>query len=776
LDGNLELWGEGSVNTFTYTPDEEQKIHSAGAISLICKAFQTHENGIPEWAKNAADAYGREGSPQERRVILICLCDRKDYGPPSIACLDFVGTTSERIEKYFRIWASPDAAAQDTAFKTQGGHGNGGKCYMTQMFNGFSVFHTVRGKKACMYGVKGGSAIFGYAPSKAKGRDRRVSDRRAELNEALTPLALTLDKMPEAARKAFEMGEGFTLVRGVGPKYFEKKIRAADLLEQVRDHAQMLTTLEYCDVYVMYNGKLMSEANPLKPSMIEPIKGAEEPRVVEIPETLVDPVDESEVSTTQNGKYRSGSLVLRTASKSMRWKRKTRHTINYKAQSGFIGYKSMLEFPVQSSYQDKIYGECELDALENFKQNDRAKLAESPLTRVVECFIAEKVEEYAQEFEKLDKKDYSKRERNALSQMNQALDRWKNQFIRNMLNTAFGSGVGPREGGRSLPAGKPSRIEVTTAFQRAGIGVPIRPTIRFYDSRSQQIRPVPFRWVSEDWNVALVDEDLMLINTFAPGETFIYAETIEGEMKSNRVPLSVIRIRSVQVQPPAVEVREGSRTQMRAQCSMWGGEASDDIALIWTEGNASVARVNATGMVYGASQGQTEIYAGDDNVMSGPATVTVREDSGDGEKGEGRKPGRKPGRGYPVILVSGEVDRDPETDEYVYFSGDDPPVCQRPRDADRNIWWINSAAPLARLFLDKDQDYGYESREWRMYHLERYIEVITQISLLYDPENQREKLTVSDFFLQTGGKSAEIQAAVAEELGSFIKDGIVPEV
>ena len=63
-----------------------------------------------------------------------------------------------------------------------------------------------------------------------------------------------------------------------------------------------------------------------------------------------------------------------------------------------------------------------------------------------------------------------------------------------------------------------------------------------------------------------------------------------------------------------------------------------------------------------------------------------------------------------------------------------------------------------------------------MYHLERYVEVITQIALVYDPENQREKLTVSDFFLQTGGKSAEIQAAVAEELGSFIRDGIVPEV
>lgn len=38
-----------------YIPDEGVKVHEEGAIRLICKAFQCHENGLPEWLKNTAN-------------------------------------------------------------------------------------------------------------------------------------------------------------------------------------------------------------------------------------------------------------------------------------------------------------------------------------------------------------------------------------------------------------------------------------------------------------------------------------------------------------------------------------------------------------------------------------------------------------------------------------------------------------------------------------------------------------------------------------------------
>lgn len=267
----------------------------------------------------------------------------------------------------------------------------------------------------------------------------------------------------------------------------------------------------------------------------------------------------------------------------------------------------------------------------------------------------------------------------------------------------------------------------------------------------------------------------MLINSFSAGETIIYAEIVEDGLESNRVSLQVLRIRSTRIEPEEIEVEVGSRTKLRAVCTMSNGEHADDVALIWTEDNASIARVATNGTVFGASPGETEVYVGDDKVTSeNAAKVRVIEAEPDSNKGKGSGKGRKKGRGYPLILVSGEVDTDPETDEYVHFSPDDPPVMQRPQDADRNIWWINSVAPLAKMYLDKELGYGYTEREWRMYHLERYMNIISQIAMTYDP-NIDGKLTVGDFFLYTADKAAEIQAAIAVELIGFIRDGTVPE-
>lgn len=762
------------MTTFNYTPDAEQKVHAPGAISLLCKPFQSHENGLPEWAKNAADAYGREGLGPDCRVVVLLFCDLKSQGAPSIACLDFVGTTAEKIETYFRHWADPDAAAQDTGFCVQGGHGNGGKCYMTQMFTEYSILHTVRDGKGCRYGVAGGTIKFGYVPNRERGRDYAVPDLAKELDAALHGLGATVADLPARARRAFESASGFTLVRGVGPKNYEGKIKVVDLISQVRDHPQMLTTLEFCDVYVLHNGKPLKEACPLRPSVVEPLPGAETPRVIDIPKTLVDPLTKSKVSTTSGDTLPAGRLYLMTSKTSMRWSKKSRHTINYKAGGGFIGYRSMLEFPVQSAFRDRIYGECELESLEAFKQNHRGPLAESPLTRAVEDFITHQIEEYAEFFESQEKQKYTKRERNALSQMNAALDRWKNQFIRNFVEGAFGFGGG--DGGIPLPVGKPARMELIVSHPRLGIGVAIRPVLRFFDKNGRQIRPVAYGWVSEDNNVAMADEDLMLINSFAPGQTFIYAETLDGTLKSNHVPIEVVRLRSIRIEPLTLEIAAGSRSPLEAVCTLASGEKASDVALIWTENNSAIVRVSANGVVFGASPGEAEVFAGDDKVMCEQgAKIRVVEGAGlagrEG-KGTGKSSGRQRGRGYPLILVSG-VDPDPDTGDFRHFTSDHPPVWQEPVDADRNIWWINSAAPLARMYLDKDLGYGYESREWRMYHLERYVDIITQIAMTYDPRISGP-MTVNQWILSSGEKIAEIQSAVAAELADFIRDGRLP--
>src|SRR2546427_8585467 len=108
--------------TLVYTPDEDVKVHEEGAIRLICAPFQSHENGLPEWVKNSADEYMRNGRGEDGRVIVVILNDGR-IGTALISCLDFSGMTSTVIENHFRKWADPDAAQQGGAAESiQGGH------------------------------------------------------------------------------------------------------------------------------------------------------------------------------------------------------------------------------------------------------------------------------------------------------------------------------------------------------------------------------------------------------------------------------------------------------------------------------------------------------------------------------------------------------------------------------------------------------------------------------------------------------------------------------
>jgi hypothetical protein len=79
------------------------------------------------------------------------------------------------------------------------------------------------------------------------------------------------------------------------------------------------------------------------------------------------------------------------------------------------------------------------------------------------------------------------------------------------------------------------------------------------------------------------------------------------------------------------------------------------------------------------------------------------------------------------------------------------------------------------MYLDTNQGYGYGSREWRMYLLERYIDVMVQIALIYGP-TEEESLSSSDWILKWGERVAEIQPAAASALSEFIATGELPKI
>lgn len=238
--------------------------------------------------------------------------------------------------------------------------------------------------------------------------------------------------------------------------------------------------------------------------------------------------------------------------------RKGGTTLFTEGGSGYIGYVPVPSLDVQSPYRDHIHGECYLEALEPFKQNERGPLANSPLVRAVEHFVSHQVEMYAKEFESRDRRRYEQEEKNAISKMNEALDRWKNRFLDELMRGIWGTGVGPPPPPPPLPTGKPAKLELTLSHSRSGVGVSFRPTLKFFDSAGKRIRPVPYRWVSEDTNVAVVDEDLLVVNTFAVGPTALYAQSLDGRLVSNKVPLEVVHIEEIRISPAELEIVTGS--------------------------------------------------------------------------------------------------------------------------------------------------------------------------------------------------------------------------
>jgi len=412
------------MDKLIYTPDDDVKVHEEGAIRLICTHYQSHEAGLPEWIKNSADAYAREDAPEPKRSIFVIFDHERKDRKPSISVLDFSGMTSSIIEKNFRIWADPEAAlGEDRTIPVQGGHGNGGKCYMTQMFEDYSLVHTVKKDLGNHYGVISGSFRFGYIPDREKGRDFRVENLIQNLHEVLKNVGCPLQVIQKVGSEAIRMADGFTLVTGVGPKGYRNRIPTRHLIDNLQDHPQMIQTLELCNVFVVINGKLYNRGNKLTLPPIKAIEGEEEPRVIMIPKKLEDPLSSEVVSTTNGNSLPQGALILRTSQGSMRYKKKVRHNIGYKAVSGYIGYMPIPEFDVRSSYSAHIYGECELQSLEPFKQNDRSSLSNSPLTRAVYQFISEQIQDYAEKFEARDRRKYDNAEKNAISKMNEAFDK-----------------------------------------------------------------------------------------------------------------------------------------------------------------------------------------------------------------------------------------------------------------------------------------------------------------------------------------------------------------
>lgn len=743
-----------------FSPDSTMEVHKEGALKLICANFRSHEDGLPEWLKNSSDMYIRRNAEPEDSVIVLLFKHGNSGQLTAIGCLDFGGMTTQDIEQKFKTWADPDASVGGDGGAVEGGHGNGGKCYMTQLFSSHSYVHTLRDGRGSKYGFKGGAFTPGYFPSVDRGRGYTVSDPEAELARALADFGMNPSDLPAQAQAAWARSRGFTLVAGFGAKYHERKrLPVGNWLKSLQGHQQAQNAIGRNAVYVFVNGKPARDASPLTLPEIDPLPGAEAPRHIPVPLELPDPDNDGEMVAT--GATPASELVLRTSEKKMTHGLRSRHTIQGTTESGrTTGFWDVRELS-RAAYASNIYGALSLNALDGYKQNDRRRHTNSPLVRAVEDWLSKQIDAYSGEFVKIDRLQASEEEKDELRRMNDLLDSWKNRFLMSEFGEA---GVGGRGGDGPIspppppmPRGTPSRLDLSFTHGRAGQGVALKPKLEFFDDEGMRIRPVPFVWESSDWAVASFDENLNVLQTHSPGTTAIRAVCKDSGLASNTVAFEVVDIERINLTPTELVVGLGRRAMIEARVHTRDGRMLDGVYLIWTEGNGEIVSVGSGGSVFGLALGNTTVAAGDDQADADQQVVVEVVEVEEQKDGGG---------GFPRVLLS-EIDQDPDSGEVLVLSSSEPPVHQRPIDFDRNIWWINMASPLARRHLDTARGGGAKSAEWRAYLVERYIEAMVKIVLTYDFENG-EELTFETMLRRWDEEASIWQQRMSESLADFL--------
>src|SRR6266496_6606238 len=164
-------------------------------LDLIGNDFKfDHAKGLAEWLKNSCDAYLRDKTPDDEQFIFVRLTEDSSARLTRIECIDFVGMTKKQIDEAFKRFFDPQAAkkgAKQADLKTLGGHGNGGKFYMRQMF---------KTSRAITY-RDGLMNIFGFNAQRQYGFEEGFENREMRLDQAIDKAGIDKLHLPEEIMK-----------------------------------------------------------------------------------------------------------------------------------------------------------------------------------------------------------------------------------------------------------------------------------------------------------------------------------------------------------------------------------------------------------------------------------------------------------------------------------------------------------------------------------------------------------------------------------------------
>ncbi len=452
---------------------EEKNVIDDHLLNIIGNEFKfSHEKGLSEWLKNSVDAYNTADIEDEESFIIYRFSDRDKM---TFECVDFVGMTSDDINKALKRWGDPEAAKKGTRKRTFGGHGNGGKFYMRQMFKQ-SYFITYKSGKL---------NVFGFNENRRYGFAKGLKDKKIAPDDAMKFAEINDLYFPSKIKEKILKGKtGFTVAKGIQPSNIKKRrFNLGRLCEKFKNYPQARQILKHKPISIISNDNII--IHQLLPDEILPMQEFEKPMEILVPPNIIwDEEGDKETVLFANDKYAQGKLTLCTSSEPL--SRNTRlgdlNRIDIIGEIGVIASYKIQELGYVSrlSPAEFIFGECYCPILEDpdddCVKNDRTTLVEENIkTKALRKWIGEQIDRLASKIEEKEKKEIRAKNIETLSEINKVLNDWKNKFMSKVMREilgGFGEGLGGGygTGGSSGGAGGNGGDKETGGGRRSGEG------------------------------------------------------------------------------------------------------------------------------------------------------------------------------------------------------------------------------------------------------------------------------------------------------------------
>lgn len=690
--------------------DESIKMDAVSGLDQITSGFQSIKDGLPELVKNSKDQYQRlkEEDKDKRQIVVIMSKDGSSLG-----VLDFAGA-SKRDFKGWEEWNSRTAGRNQLGDDIEAGNGNGGKGFMVRGCLEESHFLSVSEGKVYHRGFKDlEKPSLRYRPvtfqdhlgQKKFGIPCKFILK--ELNDGLAPLDLRLDDLPSEVKKAFESREAFTLVTLIKLReLFGRKNKSSIMksVSRIKDnlaqHDQAMLTLENCNVWFFVGNKNYGQ---LRVQDLFPYDGLEKIGPIPVPSKLLDPDTDEEIEINVGEK---DILQLKTSKTNLRQSDiKGRNVIRVRSGNNVVAHwkiGEMAPYPSSAHLYGEIY--CSFLSKEHEQGSMRDSLISSPLTRALQAWVTDKVEEFSRKIQKLQSKKGS---REGMENASKNLNKLRELMMKYL---ALDEGSSGTKGGaeKKTPPGLEKYgkrvdkivLEENKDFLRFPKGTVIPLLVKCYEKKGDHYLPVKnpkieLRCEREKIHFLELFEDNM-IKGVKEGKVAIYFETNRGSVKSNVVVLDIVNVQKIQVKGFEEKLKKKESRKINIEAFDKEGGLQKNLVYEFLIDDPTKAIISRTGILTaGIKEGNVLIKIKYGESKTENFTIEIGKEEYQRE-GKGDK-----GNDFPLILFCG--DEAPNTQdlgrEYRTYppSEDDVTIIDN-NPFWKNIIWINHESKESKKF------------------------------------------------------------------------------